>query len=230
MTKKDPYREWLKEDFNKIFESLSLKEVQKHFLRSRWLDQLLWTEARAAQTRNRYYSLRLTAIIGGVIVPVMVSLNIDNARLNQAVRYLTIGLSGVVAVSAAMEEFFRYGERWHHYRRTAESLKTQGWQFFELSGSYRSFNRHEDAFVLFSDRIEEIIQRDVEVYVSQLTQEKANDKDDESSAPPLLSKLSPDPGFTVKPTSPDSQAPAGKAAPPPSLPESPPSNLSQTYP
>lgn len=51
----------------------------------------------------------------------------------------TFGLSQIVAISAAIEEFFHYGERWRHYRRTVESMKTQGWQFSQLTGPYRIY-------------------------------------------------------------------------------------------
>ncbi len=47
MAKKDSYQEFLKEDFNKLFAGMNLGDVQKHFLRSRWLDQVLWMEGKA---------------------------------------------------------------------------------------------------------------------------------------------------------------------------------------
>ncbi|MEH2225564.1 DUF4231 domain-containing protein [Nostoc sp.] len=34
------------------------------------------------------------------------------------------------------------------YRRTVESLKTQGWQFSQLTGPYRIYPSHEQAFNL----------------------------------------------------------------------------------
>jgi hypothetical protein len=42
----------------------------------------------------------------------------------------------LVATSAAIEEFFHFGERWRHYRRSVELLKAEGWKFFELAGVY----------------------------------------------------------------------------------------------
>ena len=168
MAKKDPYREFLKEDFGQLFKQLELKDAQRHFLRSRWLDQVLWMEKKATVCRDRHYRLRLTAIILGVIVPVLVGLDVGGGNREQAKKYITIGLSAVVAVSAAIEEFFHYGERWNHYRRTVESLKTQGWQFSQLSGPYAKFNTHQAAFGNFADQVEEVIQRDVEVYVTRL--------------------------------------------------------------
>ncbi|MGF1936857.1 MAG: DUF4231 domain-containing protein [Nostoc sp. ChiQUE02] len=187
MVKKDSYQEFLKEDFNKLFAGMKLGDVQKHFLRSRWLDQVLWMEGKANSSRDRHYFLRITTIIGGVILPALVSLNINttnfkvnnietSTRIRDVIIWSTFGLSQIVAISAAIEEFFHYGERWRHYRRTVESLKTQGWQFSQLTGPYRNYTSHEEAFNLFADHVEDIIQRDVEIYATQVIQEKKEEK------------------------------------------------------
>lgn len=186
MAKKDSYQEFLKHDFNKLFEGMKLGDVQRHFLRSRWLDQVLWMEAKANLSRNRHYFLRITTIVGGVILPALVSLNINttlkvnnietNTRVRDVIIWSTFGLSQIVAISAAIEEFFHYGERWRHYRRTVESLKTQGWQFSQLTGPYRNYTSHEQAFNLFAGQVEDIIQRDVEIYATQVVQEKKEEQ------------------------------------------------------
>ncbi|HEY9801281.1 MAG TPA: DUF4231 domain-containing protein [Leptolyngbyaceae cyanobacterium] len=184
MSNKDPYQEFLKEEFTNLIDSLTLSELQKKFLSSRWLDQMLWMEAQAGKARNKYYGLRLVTIIGGVILPALVSLNINSSTVRDIFVWSTFALSQVVAISAAIEEFFHYGERWRHYRRTAESLKTQGWQFFQLTGPYVDYKSHEQAFSLFSTQVEDIIQKDVEVYATQVVQEKkeqASTNDDKQS-------------------------------------------------
>jgi hypothetical protein len=175
MTKKDSYQDYLKKDFNQLFDSLNLGEVQNHFLRSRWLDQLLWMEGKANQARDRYYFLRLTTIMGGVILPALISFNTGNAKAKEVIFWSTFGISQVVAMSAAIEEFFHYGERWRHYRRTSESLKTQAWQFSQLTGVYRNYTNHDEAFNVFAGQIEDIIQRDVEVYSTQIVQDQKDE-------------------------------------------------------
>ncbi len=171
MAKKDDYSVFLKKEFSDIFETLGLNDRQKHYLKSRWLEQILWMEGRANRARDRYYQLRLTTIIGGVIVPILIGLNINTKPLDSYLKGFTIVLSATVAISSAVEEFFHYGERWKHYRRTAETLKSQGWELFELSGSYASYKTHEEAFRNFAGNVETIIQSDVEVYVTKVTQE-----------------------------------------------------------
>jgi len=174
MSNHEQYRQQLRAEFDELFSSLGLKDSQKQYLRGRWMDQVLWMEGRASNARDWYYRLRLTTIIGGVIIPILVSLNLPTNQRSwtDAIRYITIGLGGVVAISSAVEEFFHYGERWRHYRRSVESLKAQGWQFSQLTGSYSTFASHTEAFPVFTLQVEDILQRDVEVYATQVINEQ----------------------------------------------------------
>ncbi|WNF14871.1 DUF4231 domain-containing protein [Microcystis aeruginosa] len=171
-----PYRDQFKQEICTLIEQIDLSDLQKQFMKARWLDQLLWLEGRAQTTRNQYYFLRLLTIIGGVIVPALVSLNINANDVKVVVSWLAFGLSQVVAISAAVEEFFHYGERYRHYRNTAEAMKIEGWQFLQLSGSYRHAQSYAEVYPDFAQRVENIIQRDVEGYFSKVVQEKEKPK------------------------------------------------------
>jgi hypothetical protein len=176
MSKPDPYRDWMKKELGELIEQLHLDELQKRYLRSRWLDQVLWMEAKAGQTQLRYTALRLVAIIGGVIVPVLVGLNLT-ARMNEIVRGVTVFLSLAVAISVAVEEFFHYGERWRHYRATVELLKREGWQLFQLSGRYAQHASHADAYRQFAEQVEQIIQGNVSKFITEVVSERKQGKD-----------------------------------------------------
>ena len=43
-----------------------------------------------------------------------------------------------------------------------EQLKTEGWQFFGLSGKYEDYKSHQDAYKVFSKSIESIKRKQVE--------------------------------------------------------------------
>jgi hypothetical protein len=177
-SQKDPYKEWLKEDFGKMFEMLKLNDLQKHFLRSRWLDQVLWMEGKAAKARNRHYVLKVTTIIGGVLLPALVTLNnSENPEIRKYIYWATFGISLLVSTTSSLEGFFLYGDQWRNYRRSVESLKTLGWQYFQLSGPYLSYKTHEEAFNAFAAQVEDVIQRDVEVYATQIAQQQKAEKD-----------------------------------------------------
>jgi hypothetical protein len=80
----------------------------------------------------------------------------------------------LVAVFATFEETLRFGERWRHYRRTSELLKTLGWQYLMLSGAFRRYATHDAAFVPFTERVEDVLNEDVEGYLGAIAGDSAD--------------------------------------------------------
>ena len=174
MAGKNGYGAWLKQEFGDLIEALDLDEMQKRFLRSRWLDQVIWMEGKAGETQRRHYRLRLTTLVGAIVVPALVSLEALGGGIGVGVRVATLVASVLVGASAALEQFFRFGERWKHYRRTVEQLKSEGWLFFGLSGAYALDGAsHAALFPSFAKRVEELIQSDVETFVTEVTAEQS---------------------------------------------------------
>lgn len=148
---------------------------RRQFVTSRWLDQTRWMDRRAVVTRRNYFALRLTTIVGGVVAPSLFTLHHDAAHLAGGI------VSLIVAASAAVEEFFHYGERWRHYRATAESLKAEGWKFLEVAdwyvAAYKSANGQrlpdtpEDIYQWFVGRVERIIGLEIQTFLSKIAED-----------------------------------------------------------
>jgi hypothetical protein len=172
MEEKQTYRDKLAQEFKDLIDSLDLDDRRKQFLQARWLDQVLWMEQEAQEANRWYYTLRLSAIVGGVIVPALVSLNVSGQAALWA-RWGVFVISLGVAISVTVEEFFRYGDRWRHYRQTVEILKNEGWRFFQLTGPYRRYPDHSQAYARFAEQVEEICQRDVQTYITKIVEEKS---------------------------------------------------------
>lgn len=166
MSANDDYAAQLAQQFSEIFDRLDLDDLRKRFLRDRWLDQLLWFERKAGINQRRFYLLRILTIVGGVVVPALVSLNVRKAEVTQVLGWTTFGISLVVALAAALEGFFGYGERWRSFRRTAEALKAHGWMFFELAGPYAN-GSHASTFPMFAAQVETLVQQDLEAFIAQ---------------------------------------------------------------
>ena len=166
-----------KEDnYLSLIDDLDLTELQKKAMKGRWLNQRNYASRESAKNKRRYERLRLIAIIGGVLIPALVSLNL-NEPYNLYLRVLVWVVSLSVAISTAVEEFFHYGERWVNYRRTTELLKMEFWQFIQRSGPYQRFRSHRTAYDDFAARTEQIILQDVNLYVTELALEKKDDND-----------------------------------------------------
>jgi hypothetical protein len=168
------YMQDLRANLSDLIDQLDLSDLRKRILKSRWLDQIMWMEGRANQARSRYYRLRLTAIIGGILIPITVT--ISQASHLGWVAWLATGLGAVVAIASGVEEFFDYGERWRNYRQTVEMLKIEGWQFFQLIGPYSRRESHAQAYEKFAGRVEDIAQHDVQVYINQIVAEREDHK------------------------------------------------------
>lgn len=172
---KTDYSSKMEKELAALIDGLSFDDgMPKQFLKFRWLDQLIWMDKASKKNQNYYYILRLSCIVGGVLIPALVSIDAEGA-MNGIFQFLTVVLSIIVAVSAAVEEFFHFGERWRHYRRMAEILKGEGWSFFQRSGNYRKYESHAEAYPEFAGRVEVILQKEVEVFVTKVSKEKAGD-------------------------------------------------------
>jgi hypothetical protein len=180
------YNDQLKQDFQRMFDLLTLNQVQKEFLKARWLDQVLWMEKKAMRCRDRHIKLRMVTIIGGVFIPALITFGtmVQNNWQKPLQVAAVLGSAGVAACSA-VEGFFSYGRQWYSYRQSVESLKSNGWQFFQLTGPYTG-QTHATAFNSFSIQVEELIQRDVELYVTQLNQQQKQQQEQEQE---MLQKL-----------------------------------------
>lgn len=168
-----------------LLESLELEPIRKEILRQRWLDQVAWMGRQARKARRRYLAVRLPVVLGGVAIPGLIAILLSAGGREQtflpgvsteAVRIIAFFVSLMVAALAAYEEVMKYGERWRHYRRTAELLKTLGWQYLTLSGQFKRHRRHDEAFTAFTERVEEVLNQDVEGYLSAVGTEGPPDR------------------------------------------------------
>ena len=157
---------------NDLIGAIELDTMQKAFLRARWLSDLQWQDRTAKKCQRLHYTFRLVAIVGGVIVPALVGLNPTEDFWREPVRVLTFVLSLLVAIAVSVEGFFRFGDRWRHYRRNAELLKSEGWMFFQKSGRYRNYQSHGEAYPEFAEQVEGMLREDVEHYITDIAQER----------------------------------------------------------
>lgn len=167
---KESYKQFLKRNLSGMIDRLDLDEFRKDALKSRWLDQLLWLESSAAKAKTRFYTLRLITIVGGVITPALVSLNHGQPKIRELFTWTAFGMAQAVAISAAVEELFGFNIRYRTFRNTAEGLKVEGWQYFQLTGHYDRYRSHSTAYVEFAGRVEGLIQQDIEGYLAQVQQ------------------------------------------------------------
>lgn len=165
-------------EFRKLIEIAELTDQQKAFLRARWLRSITRLERLADQHRLSYRVLRITVIVGSLIVPALVSINVPNAAPSgyvgtidvwSVIKWLTFCLSLVIAIASGLDGFMQYLERWTHYRAVAEKLKAVGWQYFNLSGPFAEFTDLGSANKAFIKQVEAIHESDLQTFFARLT-------------------------------------------------------------
>jgi hypothetical protein len=97
---------------------------------------------------------------------------VRQGHVGSAIAWATFTLSLVVATAVSVEGF---GERWRQYRRTAELVKSHGWQSYELAGAYASYGSQGAAFGRFPTTVEGLIAEDVDAYVNRVMPEGTHD-------------------------------------------------------
>ena len=171
------YRAWMSEDLGALVESkdLTLSHLQKGYVRSRWLQQVLRLDYELQRALKKYQVLRLATALGCLVILMLVSLGFEEGRWgtwSNGVRYATILTALLVAACIVVEHLFNYGERWRETEQHLERLQTEGWRFLQLSGHYRHYENHAEAFAAFVNQVEELSQREVEVYSSRVLHER----------------------------------------------------------
>ena len=167
-------------ELDAVIAAAALDGARADYLRGRWLSQTLWHDRRASRAHRAYVALRLVTIVGGVLLPA--AANVGGAKAGAeagpwgvpavVAHWGIVVLSIAVAMAASIEGFFRFGERWRHYRRVAERLRAEGWLFAEGTGPYASAADARAAFAQFVARVEDILQGNVDRFFTTVAVEK----------------------------------------------------------
>ena len=140
-------------------------------MKSRWLHQVVYWDQRSRGARWKYFGLRLIMVLGGVSIPVLISLG-ANDPAQRALSVAPAVVSAAVAAAAAWEGVANYGQIWLEKRRAAELLKVEGWLFMPHADKYAGLAPHV-AFATFAAEVERQIAKEVGEYVANFDAELA---------------------------------------------------------
>ncbi len=177
-SKRDSYEEWMKSEYTAQIDGLDLSDQQKAYLRNRWLDQMIWLSSRSNEARDKYYAVKVTTILAGVLVPVLVGSDFGDT-ISPYLKMTAIALGIIIAASNGLNEFFKYGDRWRNYRSSSEMLKAEWWSFYSLTGRYTS-KLHARVFDKFAEQAENIIRLDLKTYISEVSKEQKPQEEQEA--------------------------------------------------
>jgi len=153
---------------NNIIDTLDLdSETDRGILKSRFLSEVVDYERRKLKTKKYYDIFRFIVTTGSILLPAILSLGqMDPAKLpknfDQITYWASWTISLMVTASNGFLQLFSLDKNYFEYALTTEQLKTEGWQYFQLSGKYEDDESHQEAYKAFSKSIENIKRKQVE--------------------------------------------------------------------
>ena len=157
-----------KEQVLDIINSLNLtSETDKHILKTRFLYEVLNYDLRRNHTKKYYNSFRFIVTVGSILLPALLSMGqMDPEKLpdnfDQISYWSTWSISLTVTICNGFLQLFSLDKNYFEFAITSEQLKTEGWQFFQLSGKYDEYPDHKTAYRPFCKSIELIKRKQVE--------------------------------------------------------------------
>lgn len=141
--------------------------TKQSILKNRFLSEVLNYEKRRDNTKGYYNIFRFLVTTGSILLPAIMSIGqMDPAKLpanfDNISYWTSFMISLTVTISNGFLQLFSLDKNYFEFSLTAEQLKTEGWQFFQLAGKYEDYATHEEAYKPFSKTVETIKRKQVE--------------------------------------------------------------------
>lgn len=147
------------EAFTESLRTVAIPGRDKLHLRQRYIHMVKKYRRLRKSWQRFYWTSKVTVTLGSIIVPALITLDDefeDRSVRSQAIYYVVFGISLIVSMTNGLQELFAVTKRFFTLATTEEALIQEGWSFLSLSGKYKVFEAHSDAFKAFANRIEKL--------------------------------------------------------------------------
>ena len=162
-------------NFQNILEELDLTHVQKEIIRTRYLSILENFQRRTRSYSTIFFLGHFMITVGSLLVPALMSIqNSDKNMTFSGVNFpihmywATFIISVLVTTCNGILTLFKVDKKYYFLNTTLERLRSEGWQFFGLTGRYSGhLNNHRppthaNQFIFFIHYVEKIKMKQVE--------------------------------------------------------------------
>jgi len=184
------------EELTKLFRSISsLTPLQIRILEVRYISIIKDYEYRITYTDWLYHISRTTVSLGSVVVPALLSIQSPTGVNSLTLYWTTWTISFLVTVCHNCNNIFRFDKKFFGLHSTLERLKSEGWQYLELSGHYSGHHGHAppthlNQYVYFVNSIERIKLKQVEEEYNSF---KEPEKQGQAQGKPANEQIIPSP-------------------------------------
>jgi len=173
------------EQFQTALDKTKLDELQKVIFKMRFIYILKIFEFRCKLLAVLFHTLRIFVTVGSLIVPALLSIQYSDTSASTSIKdpesfayeiyWATWVISLLVTTSNGIMSVFKIDKKYYFLHTTMEQLRSEGWQFLELSGRYSGFYTpgtaptHGNQFIYFCHAVEKIKMHQVEEEYFKLT-------------------------------------------------------------
>jgi hypothetical protein len=162
------------ERFSTILESLELSDVQKQIIRARYLPILHTLQRRATSYSRIYFTGHTIITIGSLFVPALLSIQYSDTGtafsgipFQVQIFWATWVISVLVTIFNGILILFKIDKKYYFLHSTLERLRSEGWQYVQLTGRYSGHlidhkqPTHHNQFIYFCHAVEKIKMKQV---------------------------------------------------------------------
>lgn len=156
------------ENVSGIIDDIELNRTyDKAILKHRFLDEITYYEKKRDETKRYYNAFRFIVTTGSILLPAVLSMGqMDPAKLPKNFDMISYWTSWTISLlvtgSNGFLQLFSLDKNYFSYSMVVEQLKTEGWQFFGLSGKYEDYPDHQSAYKIFSKSVESIKRKQID--------------------------------------------------------------------
>lgn len=164
--------------FELALQKTTLSDLEKTILENRYVKLIRNYQRRAYFFTVCFHTMRFFMTVGSLIVPALLSIQYTNSATTQVISdpgtfeyrvyWATWVISLLVTTSNGLISVFKIDKKYYIAHTTLEHLRSEGWQFLELSGRYSGFYTpsviptHTNQFIFFCSTVEKIKMKQVE--------------------------------------------------------------------
>ena len=176
-------------------EQSTLPPCEKIIIEERYVNVVKNFEQRCLRLALLFHAGRFIVTVGSLIVPALLSIQYVDAgpssnvtdpdTFTYRIYWTTWVISLFVSVFNGILSVFKIEKKYYFLHTTLEHLRSEGWQYLQLSGHYSGFHTpnmiptHGNQFIFFCHYVEKIKMKQVEEEYYKLTENHPTD----SSAP-----------------------------------------------
>ncbi len=194
--------------FQQALTNVILTPLQRSILEKRFVELVNQFAFRCMLLSVFFHTSRSVITVGSLIVPALLSIQYTDASpssqssntMSYQIYWVTWVISLLVTTFNGVQNIFKFEKKYYFLHTTIERLRSEGWQYIELSGRYSGFYTpdetptHENQFVFFCAAVEKIKMHQVEeeywkINETQTDAQKASLTKKEQLIPPTPYKL-----------------------------------------